>query len=212
MTDSLTARLFPATLAQFVVESDQQQFIATSGGCAWLLVQLEPQQAELRAGLLAMEQADSTTLQPSLSVLGYDTVIHDVGPMFGATGAALSRPTFDAVVLRRLIERQPQFALPLRKRAGDAYADRISVGRARNKDVVLREESVSKFHAWFEMDEAGRFYLADAGSANGTRVAGRLLPPRELSPVAMGALIEFGAVRAALCPSEVFWRAFHPTA
>jgi pSer/pThr/pTyr-binding forkhead associated (FHA) protein len=111
--------------------------------------------------------------------------------------------------VRRLFERHPHFALQLRKRAGDAYADRISVGRARNKDVVLREESVSKFHAWFEMDEEGRFYLADAGSANGTRVAGRLLVPRELSPVAMGAVIEFGGVRATLCPGELLWRAFH---
>src|SRR3954469_22725095 len=39
--------------------------------------------------------------------------------------------------------------LPIRKAAGNPYPDRISIGRARNCDIVVRHESVSKLHAHF---------------------------------------------------------------
>ncbi len=44
-------------------------------------------------------------------------------------------------------------ALEKRDDASGPFPSRVSIGRARNADIVLRHESVSKFHAWFERDE-----------------------------------------------------------
>ena len=71
--------------------------------------------------------------------------------------------------------KQPYFAVPVRKRDdSDAlFMGRISIGRARNKDIVLRHSSVSKFHAWFEADDSENLHLCDAGSTNLTHVNGQ---------------------------------------
>jgi hypothetical protein len=55
--------------------------------------------------------------------------------------------------------------------------DRISLGRARNCDIVLRDPSVSKLHAHFRVKDDGKFDLVDRLSENGTEINGaRLLP------------------------------------
>src|SRR5262245_27832586 len=41
--------------------------------------------------------------------------------------------------------------LPVAKAAGNPYPDRISIGRARNCDVVMRDPTVSKLHAHFRV-------------------------------------------------------------
>jgi hypothetical protein len=68
---------------------------------------------------------------------------------------------------------------PLRKRAGNAYPDTITVGRADNNDVVVAYDDLSKLHAYFTRSAAGELLLADAGSTNGTWLAGARLAPNE---------------------------------
>jgi pSer/pThr/pTyr-binding forkhead associated (FHA) protein len=85
--------------------------------------------------------------------------------------------------------------------------DRISVGRARNKDIVLRHQSVSKFHCWFEVDDAGAFYVTDAGSKNATKVNANSLKARERTRVEPGDVIRFGSVEAIMCAPRVLWAA-----
>jgi pSer/pThr/pTyr-binding forkhead associated (FHA) protein len=113
----------------------------------------------------------------------------------------------DAERVKALLKTGPHFGVPLEKRPGaeTAFADRISVGRAVNKDIVLRDGSVSKFHAWFELDEEVGFYLTDAGSKNLTLVNGVALEPRKRVAVAPGDSSRFGSINACVCePAELF--------
>src|SRR4051794_37458393 len=52
------------------------------------------------------------------------------------------------------------------KAHGNPYPDRISIGRARNCDVVIRDPSVSKLHGHFRVTERRTLELIDPGSHN----------------------------------------------
>jgi hypothetical protein len=92
--------------------------------------------------------------------------------------------------------REPRLrVLPIVKAPGNPYPERISVGRARNCDVVLREASVSKLHAHFDAD--GKL-LFDLGSQNGTRVEGKRLLPNHGEVVRVGDAIHFGLATTSL--------------
>lgn len=90
--------------------------------------------------------------------------------------------------------------LEIGKAPGNPYPDRISVGRARNCDVVLRDPSVSKLHAHFlprPNDKSGALELVDLDSQNGTwvnNVAVAGVP----APVHSGDNLVFGSVGARL--------------
>lgn len=49
-------------------------------------------------------------------------------------------------------------------------ADRITIGRNDNNDIVIVGEAVSRYHACVEKDESGGFYVRDQGSKNGVQV------------------------------------------
>jgi hypothetical protein len=83
------------------------------------------------------------------------------------------------------------------KSPGNPYPDRISVGRARNCDVVLRDPSVSKLHGHFRV-APGKLELIDSGSHNGTRVNGHAITPNAPTLLAIGDTIVFGRVVAKL--------------
>ena len=81
----------------------------------------------------------------------------------------------------REAERYRVFALV--KGSRNPWPERISIGRARNNDVVLPDQSVSKLHAHFVPNPAGGpMALVDAGSRNGTRVNDTKLASGERSP------------------------------
>jgi hypothetical protein len=92
--------------------------------------------------------------------------------------------------------------LPIAKAKGNPYPDRISVGRARNCDVVLRDPSVSKLHAHFHVRSASEFELVDLGSQNGTRVNARKLLAHAPEPVTVGDLLYFGRVSARIVDAD----------
>lgn len=98
----------------------------------------------------------------------------------------------------------PCWILPLRKRAEAAFLNSISVGRARNHDVVLRHASVSKFHANLEMED-GRLYVKDAGSRNHTFLNHERVLSR--AEVRAGDNLRFGWVEALLVDDEALWKA-----
>jgi hypothetical protein len=113
-------------------------------------------------------------------------------------------------ILVRII-RALHFAVPLGKRvdAGRAFSERVSVGRARNSDVVLRHASVSKFHAWFARDEDNQYFLADAHSRNGTFKNDVQLAAADPHRVSSGDLLRFGTVEATFCDATTLYDALH---
>jgi len=80
------------------------------------------------------------------------------------------------------------------KAPDNPYPDRISIGRARNCDVVIRNGSVSKLHAQFVMAAGSKLELCDSNSQNGTGVNGRALSPGQPVEVAPGDEIRFGSL------------------
>jgi len=87
---------------------------------------------------------------------------------------------------------------PIRKTERSIIARFYSVGQTRNNDIVIRDVTVSKFHAFFQDAEDGKgFVLQDARSTNGTFVNDDRVPQQgagEPVRVSTGDVIRFGGV------------------
>ena len=86
-------------------------------------------------------------------------------------------------------------AMAIKKRdKANEYANMITVGRAPNNDIAVEIASVSKFHAYFTYEKnEQRWYLHDAGSANGTWLNGEKLGESQKKvPITDGAAIQLG--------------------
>jgi pSer/pThr/pTyr-binding forkhead associated (FHA) protein len=84
--------------------------------------------------------------------------------------------------------------IPLAKSRSSPYRDRISIGRARNCDIVIRHSTVSKLHAHLRPREDGGHTIVDLGSHNGTRLNGQVLAPNAPVPLCAGDVVVFGVV------------------
>jgi hypothetical protein len=98
--------------------------------------------------------------------------------------------------------------LAVAKAQGNPYPERISVGRARNCDVSIRDPSVSKLHAHFKTREGGGYELVDLDSQNGTCVNGRPLAPNRGEPVSSGDVLLFGNVTCKLLNAALLYDLF----
>jgi hypothetical protein len=66
---------------------------------------------------------------------------------------------------------------PLIKKPAAAFPELITIGRTVNNDVVLANHSISRLHLYVtHRDE--QWWIADAGSKNGSWLAGQKLHPR----------------------------------
>lgn len=92
--------------------------------------------------------------------------------------------------------------MPLVKAAGNPYSDRISIGRARNCDVVLRDPSVSKLHAHVRREPNGTWVIIDLDSHNGTAVSGVPILASRPEPIHSGDLLTFGGVTVQVFDSQ----------
>ncbi|MEY4578330.1 MAG: hypothetical protein RL701_3033 [Pseudomonadota bacterium] len=88
--------------------------------------------------------------------------------------------------------------VPLRKASGNPFPDRISVGRAVNCDVVIRDPSISKLHGHFRDVGLDAAVFTDAKSSNGTRIDGVVVPPGVTVRIERHGLITLGRVRLQL--------------
>jgi hypothetical protein len=97
------------------------------------------------------------------------------------------------------------------KKTQSSYPSMITVGRAPNNDLVIQDGLVSKFHAWFRVTD-GQASVADAGSANGTRVNDLLLVANaEPTPLAPGDKVTFGVTAFRFVDAAGAWAALRKT-
>jgi hypothetical protein len=82
---------------------------------------------------------------------------------------------------------------PLAKKAGASFADRITIGRTLNNDIVINDSSVSRLHAYIRRDASG-WVVADAGSKNGSWLRGERLEARREKPLPSRAMLRIGEV------------------
>jgi len=95
---------------------------------------------------------------------------------------------------------------PLTKSGSNPWSDRVLVGRASNNDIVLRNDRISKLHAYFQCGARGVWRLYDAKSANGTRVDGASVPPGEDGiEIQNGQILMFGTVATELVDSATLY-------
>ena len=112
------------------------------------------------------------------------------------------------VTLPEMLSRTPAvrslLVLAVRK-IQPAFPTMITVGRTANNDLVVNDVQVSKFHAFFRSTN-GRYELADAGSRNGTMVAGRPVVPRGPGLVArLGDAIQIAHLQFTLLDAGGCW-------
>lgn len=101
------------------------------------------------------------------------------------------------------------------KSSRNPWKSRITMGRAKNNDLILRHPSVSKLHAFFEGPATAPTTVVDVGSANGTVINGRQAPVDEPVPVEPGAVLRVGDVDCELLDAGQLHetiRALFPTA
>jgi hypothetical protein len=200
--------LGPEAVSVALATKTSPDFVAAYGRSLLLLVRTPNSDPDLFAGLdsTAIAVGSGRDIQPVQDPLQYETVIVPNPQRVASTAAGVERHTPD--ILKGILDAARYFVVPLRKRDdSDASADRISVGRARNMDIVLRHASVSKFHAWFEMDESGAFFVKDGASKNATRVNNERIAARGAHAVGPGDAVRFGSVDCIICSASALYRA-----
>ena len=198
---------------ELLMQAGQQSLEAFVAGFGryMLLVVLDEPNSELAIGLQTNEarggEADG---------LGFRTVVRDLdatlaGERFGADAPpspaismSASNTNASDSIPRDLLK-VPCHLVPIQKRADRSFLQHVSVGRARNHDIVLRHRSVSKFHAWFEQGEGNRLMVRDSDSRNHTFIDGQQVTKR--AEVLPGQQIRFGSVEARVCTTESIWLA-----
>jgi len=96
-------------------------------------------------------------------------------------------------------------AVVVEKTKDNAFQRRITVGRTANNDIVLDDTSVSRFHAYLQQDERQEWTLTDAGSRNGSFVAGRRIAAKRPVPLSNGNVLRIGAVQLTFYSAQGFF-------
>ncbi len=109
-------------------------------------------------------------------------------------------PKLDDILTGKTDELNPgNFLVKIEKSTRASWLSWISVGRARNNDIILRHSSISKLHAQIHTEEneataEKSFFISDAGSANGTSVNGKPLEKGESILLHLGDKITLGDI------------------
>jgi hypothetical protein len=194
----------PSELTDLAATCEVDDFLSHYGNTLMMLVRVPTADVELLAGLnvTAIREDASVSLEPIAK-----TAEMSPEELEATVTGIKAHPIETEMRLIQVLAQGRHCAVPLRKRitAEALNPTRVSVGRAPNKDIVLRHESVSKFHAWFEVDESGSFFVTDAGSKNATWLNGTPIVTAA-TWVRAGDILRFGAVDATLASPRALWR------
>ncbi len=198
-------RLLPRSFIAQYQRRSKEDFVATFWDTYFLLVRLDDVEGELASALSETLAKGGLPLAPTYNTLDFATPT--MPPVSAPSDVAARRVSRTTSLEVRLVQ-APHFAMPLRKRRGgmSPFESRISVGRTSNNDLVLRDATVSKFHAWFACGTDRRLYLIDAASKNSTKVNGIRIAPQTAALVEPGDEVRFGNVEGTLYHPEVVWR------
>jgi len=139
----------------------------------------------LRAPVLLFEPPEDEDTETSISQRRFKTMSGVGKPILG-----MGEP----IVLR------------VRKEKDNAFLRGVTLGRTSNNDMVIDDPSVSRFHSWFQVDDAGQWCIADAGSKNGTFIGHDRLKAKKLTPLARDTRIRFGQVEVTFLPPKAFMK------
>jgi hypothetical protein len=205
MTRSNLCPVLPSSFVARWKLRPKREFLASFGDTLLLLIRIEDPSAGLVIALEAAFSGLGEAVKPSRAGIEFATVTSPRRRREMEATAAAKRAAPSS--LEQRLWEAPYFVAPLRKRKGAErpFQERISVGRTQNSDIVLRHPSVSKFHAWFECDGEGDFYVFDAGSKNHTTLNDKRLMARLPNQVRLGDDIRFGEVETTLSSADLFW-------
>ncbi|WP_394839775.1 FHA domain-containing protein [Pendulispora rubella] len=95
--------------------------------------------------------------------------------------------------------------VPVTKAPQNPYPDRVSVGRATNCDIVLRDASVSKLHAHFHDFDKGPLRVIDLGSSNGTKVNNAPIEAQKSMVLEPGDTLQIGGAKARVADGDALY-------
>jgi hypothetical protein len=93
--------------------------------------------------------------------------------------------------------RSDYLVFPVRKARPSSSLDYVTVGRLRNSDISIPDESLSKFHAMFQLGDADAVSLLDTSLRSATMVNGKPVPNRhegDSVKLTSGDRLQFGSV------------------
>lgn len=160
-----------------------------------------------------MQLAAASTRRAFASAMPYTFIVSD-GTLSRSTGPMRTLPveridvtTEDLPTTTHSSERNAPrtfIALAIRK-VQETFPNMITLGRTANNDLVIPDVSVSKFHAFFKTTPRG-FEVADAGSKNGSWVAGQELAPRgDALPIKLSDRLRFGRIEFTVVDAGACW-------
>ncbi len=86
------------------------------------------------------------------------------------------------------------------------------IGRSSDCNIILEDLEVSRRHARLTIGAEGQITLTDQGSANGTQLEGKPLPPRKETIITAGQSFRIGSFRMVLVKSAEAGKAAAPSA
>ena len=117
----------------------------------------------------------------------------------GLENSAVNTP--NAVVYNRSARLKVSFTAggkPVSREIELVEGQRLSVGRTKENDIAIDDQSVSKAHASLLVNRAGKLIVADTGSTNGTFVRGERIAYGKAVEVARTDSLAFGLIKVDL--------------
>ncbi len=93
--------------------------------------------------------------------------------------------------------------IPILKREGNPFPQRVGVGRTKGTDITLADREISKYQGYFSSAN-DCWYFTDGGSSNGTFIRGERLVPMVSTQINDGEELGFGSKKYLFRTAEGF--------